>query len=80
MVAYTLGNFVGPLVMLDKEAPIFRTGMIVFVAGNLAVVLCICAMLFLMKRTNKQRIHHAGKTDAHLDLTDRQDTNFIYKL
>ncbi|ORZ25526.1 major facilitator superfamily domain-containing protein [Absidia repens] len=82
MVAYTLGNFVGPLVMLDYEYPAYRSGMIVFVAGNLVVVLCICTMLFLMKRTNKQRLSKGitGKTDAHLDLTDKQDPNFIYKL
>ncbi|KAI8333543.1 major facilitator superfamily domain-containing protein [Chlamydoabsidia padenii] len=82
MVAYTLGSFVGPLVMLDYEAPVYRSGMIVFVAGNLVVVISICLALFLMKRTNAKRMtdRKGIKTDAHLDLTDKQDTNFVYKL
>lgn len=82
MVAYTLGSFVGPLVMLDYEAPAYRSGMIIFVVGNLVVVACICLSLFLMKRTNTKRIPNraGGKTDAHLDLTDKQDANFVYKL
>ncbi|CAO3621459.1 unnamed protein product [Cunninghamella blakesleeana] len=81
MIGYTLGNFVGPLVMLAKEAPNYRTGMIVFVAGNLVVVLSVLTIIYLMYRVNKQRLA-AGvtKTDAHLDLTDREDSNFIYKL
>jgi ACS family allantoate permease-like MFS transporter len=83
MVAYTLGNLVGPFCMLDVEYPIYRSGMIVFVAGNFAVVLCTCIMLFMMKRINTRRIKNrkdGQKTDAHLDLTDKQDPNFIYKL
>ncbi|KAI8096838.1 major facilitator superfamily domain-containing protein [Halteromyces radiatus] len=82
MVAYTVGAFVGPLVMLDYEFPVYRTGMIIFVIGNLLVVLSVCTMLYLMKRTNKKRAQntHGEKTDAHLDLTDKQDKNFFYKL
>ncbi|CAO3621463.1 unnamed protein product [Cunninghamella blakesleeana] len=81
MVAYTIGNFVGPLVMLSNESPGYRSGMIVFVAGNLVIVLSLLAAIYLMYRTNKQRLA-AGvtKTDAYLDLTDREDKNFIYKL
>ncbi|KAI9306816.1 major facilitator superfamily domain-containing protein [Cunninghamella echinulata] len=81
MVAYTIGNFIGPLVMLDKEAPRYLSGMIVFVAGNLTIVLCLLLSIFLMYRVNKQRLANGiTKTDAHLDLTDKEDPNFIYKL
>ncbi|ORZ23512.1 major facilitator superfamily domain-containing protein [Absidia repens] len=81
MVAYTIGNFIGPIVMLSNEAPVYRSGMLIFMVGNFMVIVCICAMIWLMHRTNKQRIRNGitGKTDAHLDLTDKEDTNFIYK-
>ncbi|CAO3621467.1 unnamed protein product [Cunninghamella blakesleeana] len=81
MIGYTLGNFVGPLVMLAKEAPDYRSGMIVFVAGNLVVVLSVLTIVYLMYRSNKKRLAiGVTKTDAYLDLTDREDSNFIYKL
>ncbi|CAO3614717.1 unnamed protein product [Cunninghamella echinulata] len=81
MVAYTIGNFIGPLVMVEHEAPGYISGMIVFVAGNLAIVLCLLLSIFLMYRVNKQRLANGvTKTDAHLDLTDKEDPNFIYKL
>lgn len=81
MIAYTLANFVGPLVMLDNEAPIYRTGMITFLVAMVLACLCILLSLYLMYRSNKKRIvTGVSKTDAYLDLTDREDPNFIYKL
>ncbi|CAO3621475.1 unnamed protein product [Cunninghamella blakesleeana] len=81
MVAYTIGCFVGPLLMLEHEAPRFRSGMIIFTFGNLIVVLCLLTSIYLMYRINKQRLAVGiMKTDAYLDLTDREDSNFIYKL
>ncbi|ORX44760.1 MFS general substrate transporter [Hesseltinella vesiculosa] len=82
MIAYCIGNLIGPLVMVDQEAPVYRSGMITFVAGNFVVFLCIAFISFLSARVNKKRMAHGpvGTTDAHLNLTDRQDENFIYKL
>ncbi|KAI8061073.1 major facilitator superfamily domain-containing protein [Gongronella butleri] len=82
MIMYTLGNFAGPLIMLSYEAPVYRTGMITFAAGNLTVFLCIATTSYLASRTNKERLRNGpvGETDAHLNLTDREDPNFIYKL
>ncbi|KAI9305537.1 major facilitator superfamily domain-containing protein [Cunninghamella echinulata] len=81
MVAYTVGNFVGPLVMLDNEAPVYLSGMIVFIIGNFVIVVCLLLSVYLMHRVNKQRLANGvSKTDAHLDLTDKEDPNFIYKL
>ncbi|CAO3621487.1 unnamed protein product [Cunninghamella blakesleeana] len=81
VIGNALGSFVGPLLMLEKEAPSYRTGMIIFAASNLLTSLCLLLCLYLMHRVNKKRLA-AGvtKTDAYLDLTDREDPNFIYKL
>ncbi|KAI9305535.1 major facilitator superfamily domain-containing protein [Cunninghamella echinulata] len=81
MIAVTLGNFTGPLVMLHHEAPVYQSGMIIFLAGLLATVLSSLISFYLMYRVNKKRLANGiTKTDAHLDLTDREDPNFIYKL
>ncbi|CAO3614427.1 unnamed protein product [Cunninghamella echinulata] len=81
MVAYTLGNFAGPLVMLPREAPVYLSGMLIFVASIAVAVICVLTSIYLMYRINKQRLANGiTKTDAHLDLTDREDSNFIYKL
>ncbi|CAO3621471.1 unnamed protein product [Cunninghamella blakesleeana] len=81
MIAFTLGNFIGPLVMRANEAPIYRTGMATFAISNLVVVICALSSLYLMYCSNKKRLATGiTKTDAYLDLTDREDANFIYKL
>lgn len=67
--------------MLHQEAPVYQSGMIIFLAGLLATVLSSLISFYLMYRVNKKRLANGiTKTDAHLDLTDREDPNFIYKL
>ncbi|CAO3621527.1 unnamed protein product [Cunninghamella blakesleeana] len=81
IAAYTLGNMIGPLVMVEQEKPIYRSGMITFLCGNLVAVSFVLISLYLMYRVNKKRLAvGVSKTDAHLDLTDYEDPNFIYKL
>lgn len=82
MIFYTLGNFIGPLIMLPGEAPIYKTGMIIYCIGNGAIL----AMLFfnrqIMAKKNKIRLGNPSDEafDVKDDLTDRENHNFIYKL
>ena len=82
MIAFTLGNFVGPLVMLESEAPNYRTGMIIYSIANVAVLVSLFINRQIMARQNKARIANPinDVVDVNEDLTDRENTTFIYRL
>ncbi|KAI8645720.1 major facilitator superfamily domain-containing protein [Parasitella parasitica] len=83
MIAFTLGNFVGPLVMLENEAPIYKTGMIIYSIANAAVLVSLFVNRQVMARQNKIRIASNSTNDfvdVNDDLTDRENKTFIYKL
>ncbi|KAI8148204.1 major facilitator superfamily domain-containing protein [Fennellomyces sp. T-0311] len=82
VVFYTLGNFIGPLVMLDHEKPRYLGAMTGFCIGNGVAIVCFILVRILMVRENKRRLANPPEqaTDAKLDLTDFQDKNFIYRL
>ncbi|KAI8356124.1 major facilitator superfamily domain-containing protein [Choanephora cucurbitarum] len=82
MIFFTIGNFVGPLVMLEKEAPIYKTGMIVYCIGNGAVILMLFFVRQIMARENKKRLANPSNEtyDVADDLTDQQNKSLIYKL
>jgi large-conductance mechanosensitive channel len=82
MVGMTLGNFIGPLLMLENQAPTYYGAMIAYAVSNVVIIACIFVVYYLMKKENARRLANppATKTDVHLDLTDLQDRNIIYKL
>ncbi|GAA5804435.1 hypothetical protein HPULCUR_009928 [Helicostylum pulchrum] len=82
MVAMTIGNFVGPLMMTGNQAPTYTGAMIGFSISNVGIITCLFSVYFIMKRDNKRRLEHATttETDIYLDLTDKTDKNFVYKL
>lgn len=82
MIAFTLGNFVGPLVMLENEAPNYKTGMIIYSIANAGVLVSLFINRQIMARQNKIRMAHASNDviDLNDDLTDRENTTFFYKL
>lgn len=82
LVFYTFGNFIGPLVMLEKEAPTYKTGMIVYCVGNAAILVMLFGVRQLMAKENKKRIANPPTQtyDVNDDLTDQQNKSFIYKL
>lgn len=82
MVAMTFGNFIGPLLMIDKQAPSYYGAMIGFSIANAALIVCLVFNFIIMKRENKRRLDNPATTatDVYLDLTDVQDRNIIYKL
>ncbi|CDH56181.1 mfs allantoate transporter [Lichtheimia corymbifera JMRC:FSU:9682] len=79
---YGFGNFIGPIVMLDYQAPRYVGAMIGFCIGNGVAIVCYLIMRFWMARENRDRLINppAEAVDVHLDLTDRQNRNFIYRL
>lgn len=81
IAAYTISQFVGPLVMLDREKPRYTTGMIIFAAGNALAIVCFVVMRIMIVRENKQRIANPPSQiyNVNLGLTDREDRNFLYK-
>ncbi|KAI8149253.1 major facilitator superfamily domain-containing protein [Fennellomyces sp. T-0311] len=78
----TIGSFIGPLVMLEREKPRYTTGMIVYCVGNVLAIVCFLINRVLMARENKRRLANPPEheTDVSLGLTDVEDRNFIYKL
>ncbi|KAI8331909.1 major facilitator superfamily domain-containing protein [Chlamydoabsidia padenii] len=80
MIFYTIGNFVGPLMMVSDEAPSYRSGMIGFTVAMLMVILTLNVSRLWMARRNEQRMDNHGHTDAYLDQSDTQDQNFRYRL
>ena len=80
-IGYTVGCFVGPLIMLAREAPTYRTGWSVFAAGYFVVIVCMAVISFTAARINKKRLARGiATTDRALNLTDRENENYIYKL
>lgn len=87
LVAYCIGNFVGPLMLTSQQAPRYIGGLTGYV-----VVCFVAGLLFLYLRwtyirENKRRaqlklegkIPPPPKNRDELDLTDKEDLNFVYR-
>ncbi|KAI8333542.1 major facilitator superfamily domain-containing protein [Chlamydoabsidia padenii] len=75
----TLGNFIGPLMMVP---PTYLEGLIGYIAANFITIVMLIYVRWEMARVNKKRSENSSseKTDPNLDLTDREDVNYVYKL
>ncbi|KAI7859540.1 major facilitator superfamily domain-containing protein [Circinella umbellata] len=82
VIFYTLGNFIGPLIMLDHEKPRYIGAMIGFCAGNGVAIVCFFTLRTMMIRENKRRLANPPEVeiDAKDDLTDKENTAFIFRL
>lgn len=81
MIFYTFGNFIGPLIMLDNEAPVYKTGMIIYCIANAAILVMLFLVRQLMARQNKIRLANpVPPVNVKDDLTDSENKAFIYKL
>ena len=82
MVAMTVGNFIGPLLMTNNQAPAYVGAIAGYAVCNFVTILCLFAVYKIMKKENKRRLDDPATvpTDIYLDLTDKQDRNIIYKL
>ncbi|CDH48817.1 mfs allantoate transporter [Lichtheimia corymbifera JMRC:FSU:9682] len=82
IIFYTIGNFAGPLMMVDWQAPLYLGGMIAYMAANaISIVLFLIARYFMAK-SNRERLARGITTNngEMNDMTDREDPNFIYRL
>ncbi|KAI7862749.1 major facilitator superfamily domain-containing protein [Spinellus fusiger] len=82
MVFYTLGNFIGPLMMVDRQSPRYIGGISGFIGANALAIVCLMIVRLIMSQENKKRLaNQSGEaTDVYLDKTDKEDTNFLYRL
>ncbi|KAI7885993.1 MFS general substrate transporter [Lichtheimia hyalospora FSU 10163] len=82
MIAYTLGNLIGPLMMAENTAPRYLGGIGGFLGGYVIAFLCYIAIRVQGVRVNRRRLANKTneETDLQLDLTDKEDENFIYRL
>lgn len=84
LIFYTIGNFIGPLLLRKQDSPRYLMGMGVYIAANV-IVLCLFAYIRLSYvRANKRR--HLDKDNGAValpedleDITDAQNPNFVYR-
>ncbi|KAI8096837.1 major facilitator superfamily domain-containing protein [Halteromyces radiatus] len=78
-VFFTLGNFIGPLMMVP---PTYLGGLLGYLASNIVTILLLGYVRWDMAIINKRRSQNgtSEKTDPALDLTDKEDVNYVYRL
>ncbi|KAI8138507.1 major facilitator superfamily domain-containing protein [Fennellomyces sp. T-0311] len=81
-IAYTIGNFVGPLMMVEHQAPRYLGGVGGFLGGFVVAFFCYFLIRIQGARINRKRLANSTgeETDVYLDLTDKEDKNFIFRL
>ncbi|KAI7859821.1 major facilitator superfamily domain-containing protein [Circinella umbellata] len=87
LAAYCVGNFVGPLMMVESTAPRYIGPMIGYMVADILAVVLFLYVRWSLKRENERRekLREEGKippSDAarqDIDLTDKEDLNFVYK-
>ncbi|KAI8879697.1 MFS general substrate transporter [Backusella circina FSU 941] len=82
MIFYTLGNFCGPLMIVDSQAPNYIGGMIGYICANTIVVILLLVARYQMAAINRTRLNTSPDvmTSVEDDLSDLQDPNFLYRL
>ncbi|KAI9478395.1 MAG: major facilitator superfamily domain-containing protein [Benjaminiella poitrasii] len=82
MLAYTIGNFAGPLMLVEHTKPAYIPTMWGYFGGNILNILCFLAVRIILSRINKKRLSERSNepTDVYLNLTDKEDKNYIYSL
>ncbi|KAF9889914.1 hypothetical protein FE257_006786 [Aspergillus nanangensis] len=81
-IGYCLGNFVGPLVFEEKDAPRYVPGFIVVIVTSVMSGLLVIVYRFLCIRENKKR-DQTGITEGYGnayqdDMTDKTNPEFRY--
>lgn len=82
MVFYTIGNFCGPLMMVDKQKPLYLGGMIGYMAADVICILLLQLARWEMAKSNKKRLENtvSDEIDINDDLTDKENPGFLYRL
>lgn len=82
MLGYTIGNFGGPLMLVKSTGPEYVPTLWGWFAGNIFSILCLLTIRIILGRINKKRApdRELEPTDVYLNLTDKQDKNYVYSL
>jgi hypothetical protein len=80
MVFYTLGNFIGPFLMVSNQAPLYVGGMIGCMVANAVSILLFLYARWDMAKENRKRIANPVDMEVTPDMTDVENKNFIYRL
>ncbi|CAO3626206.1 unnamed protein product [Mucor fragilis] len=84
LIFYTFGNFIGPLLLVEKDAPRYLTGMGVYVACNIINILLFLFIRYSYVKENKKRqvgneLSEVALPGALEDMTDVQNKHFVYR-
>ncbi|KAI8149499.1 major facilitator superfamily domain-containing protein [Fennellomyces sp. T-0311] len=89
LFGYCLGNFLGPLMMIENEAPRYVGGMTGYAVADSVAIALFFMVRYMHKRKNQKRDaikaengDHPGVPEnrRHFDWTDVEDVNFRYRL
>lgn len=80
MVFYTLGNFIGPFLMVAKQAPLYVGGMVGCMVANAVCIVLFLYARWLMARENRKRKAESEFVKVEPDMTDVENKSFIYRL
>ncbi|KAI9479530.1 major facilitator superfamily domain-containing protein [Zychaea mexicana] len=91
LVSYCLGNFVGPLLMREEQAPRYLGGMITYLVVMLLVTFLFLYVRWTYVQDNQYRLHLKAEESQQVplpsmkedckpvDCTDKQDLLFLYR-
>lgn len=82
MIFYTIGNFCGPLMIIESQAPNYPPAIITYMCANIIVIILFYVARREMAKVNEERLACSTivMTNVEDDLSDVQDPNFIYRL
>ncbi|KAI7853656.1 major facilitator superfamily domain-containing protein [Circinella umbellata] len=87
IVAYCMGNFIGPLFIRQEEAPRYRSGLIIYIITMFISILLFFYIRWTLIRDNtyRQQLKMENKLPPpienrdEMDVTDRHDLHFMYR-
>ncbi|EIE89442.1 hypothetical protein G6F46_001090 [Rhizopus delemar] len=80
MIFYTLGNFIGPFMMVESQAPLYVGGMIGYIVSNALCIVLFLYIRWVMVKNNRERLANPVKMELVEDMTDVENKNFIYRI
>ena len=85
LMAFCLGNIIGPLTFRGNEAPAYSPAIIAIIVTCAFAVLMTLVLMMYYRWENKRRDALAGEVEhkpdmEFLDLTDRENIFFRYRL
>ncbi|KAI9497361.1 major facilitator superfamily domain-containing protein [Zychaea mexicana] len=87
VAAFCLGNFVGPLLMRQEQAPRYLAGMITYLVALATSIILFLYVRYTYACDNRYRKHLKEENKLlpqveereQIDMTDRQDLHFLYR-